>query len=316
VAEVNVDGRLRGHDEKLGGRAAHVKLCNPHSPSEVEAGALTNAKADNAIFNEVRTSARTYAPDRFYAALFAPAAVRDDLIALAAFTGEIERISRQVSEAALGEIRVAWWRDAFLSRGESGRSGNPVLDAFADVIRRRALSLGRIEDYLAAHADALYAEPPASDEALIARLDIIDGTPFHFSASILGIELDDEIADAAARAAGFARLGIELPYALMRGRAELPLARMPNPYDQNEVTDWRPQIAWFAAKGRAALHEVRRHLTGKPKVFTTALLPLALVEPYFRALQNPRHEPAHDIVDVAPIARLWRIARAHWSGRI
>lgn len=277
---------------------------------------MINAENHASTVNLVRTSARTNAPDRFYAALFAPAEAREDLIALAAFTGEIERISRQVSEAALGEIRVAWWRDAFLSRGESGRSGNPVLDAFAEVIRRRALSLGRIEDYLAAHADALYAEQPAGDEELIERLRVIEGTPFLFAAAILGVELDEDTVDAAARAYGFARLGVELPYALMHGRACLPLARAPNPYDQAEVTDWRPQIAWFAAEGRAALQDVRRHLAGKPRSFTTALLPLALVEPYFRALQSPRHEPARDIVDLAPIARLWRIARAHWSGRI
>ncbi|WP_414463094.1 squalene/phytoene synthase family protein [Hyphomicrobium sp. DY-1] len=277
---------------------------------------MTDAVATTASFDTVRTSARTHAPDRFYAALFAPAAARDDLIALAAFTGEIERISRQVSEAMLGEIRVAWWRDAFLSRGESGRSGNPVLDAFAEVIRHRSLSLGRIESYLEAHADALYAEQPASDQDLIARLRIIDGTPFLLAGAILGVDLDEALVDAAARASGFARLGIELPYALMHGRAPLPMPRSPNPYDQKEVTDWRPQIAWMAAEGRRGLADVRRHLTGKPRLFTTALLPLALVEPYFRALQRPRHEPAREIVDVAPMARLWRIARAQWSGGI
>ncbi|HML29883.1 MAG TPA: squalene/phytoene synthase family protein [Hyphomicrobium sp.] len=277
---------------------------------------MTDAAATTASFEMVRTSARTHAPDRFYAALFAPAAARNDLIALAAFTGEIERISRQVSEAMLGEIRVAWWRDAFLSRGESGRSGNPVLDAFAEVIRRRGLSLGRIEDYLTAHADALYAERPANDDELAARLRAIDGTPFLLAGSILGIDLDEEFVDAAGRAYGFARLGTELPYTLMHGREPLPLARSPNPYDQAETTDWRPQMDWLVAEGRQALQDVRRHLTGKSRLFTTAVLPLALVEPYFRALQDHRHEPARDIVDVAPLARLWRIARAHWSGRI
>ncbi|MBS0253499.1 MAG: squalene/phytoene synthase family protein [Proteobacteria bacterium] len=277
---------------------------------------MTDAAATTAAFDMVRTSARTHAPDRFYAALFAPAATRHDLIALAAFTGEIERISRQVSEAMLGEIRVAWWRDAFLSRGESGRSGNPVLDAFAEVIRRRSLSLGRIESYLEAHANALYTEQPASEEDLIARLRMIDGTPFSLAGSILDIDLDDALVDAAARASGFARLGLELPYTLMHGRAPLPLSRSPNPYDQEEVTDWRPQIAWFATEAERGLADVRRQLAGKPRLFTTALLPLALVEPHFRALQKPRHEPAREIVDVAPMARLWRIARAHWSGRI
>ena len=277
---------------------------------------MSNSDTRAIDFDAVRLAARASAPDRYYAALFAPAEARDDLIALAAFTGEIERISRQVSEAALGEIRVAWWRDAFLSRGESGRSGNPTLDAFAEVIRRRALSLGVIEDYLAAHADALYGEPPASDAELGKTLRIIDGTPFAFAGSILGTDLGEVIVDAAARASGFARIGMELPYALMRGRALLPKARSPNPFGPDEAEDWRPQTAWLASEGRRALAEVRRHLTGKPATFTTALLPLALVEPYFRALQNPRHEPARDILEIAPIARLWRIARAHWSGRV
>jgi len=274
---------------------------------------MTMAAVD---FDAVRSSARDHAPDRFYAALFAPAEARHDLIALAAFTGEIERISRQVSEAALGEIRVAWWRDAFLSRGESGRSGNPILDAFADVIRRRGLTLGRIEGYLAAHANALYADPPADDAELNAQLAETDGTPFLLAAGIVGFELDQSIADAAGRASGLARIGRELPYALMHGRGLLPSERSPNPFEAGNTAEWRPEIAWMAAEATQALQDVRRHLTGKPRVFTTALLPLALVEPYFRALQNPRHEPARDIVDIAPVARLWRIARAHWSGRI
>ena len=277
---------------------------------------MSNSDTRAIDLDAVRLSARTHAPDRFYAALFAPQEAREDLIALAAFTGEIERISRLVSEAALGEIRVAWWRDAFLSRGESGQSGNPVLDAFAEVIRRRALSLGLIEDYLAAHADALYGEPPADDAALAKSMRIIDGAPFEFAASILGATLDEPLISAASRSSGFARIGLELPYALMRHRALLPLARSPNPFGPDEPRDWRPQIAWLASEGRKAHAEVRRELKGKSKATTTALLPLALVEPYFRALQDPRHEPARDILEIAPIARLWRIARAHWSGRV
>ena len=277
---------------------------------------MSNSKTPAIDFDAVRLAARSTAPDRFYAALFAPIEAREDLIALAAFSGEIERISRQVSEAALGEIRVAWWRDAFLSRGESGRSGNPILDAFAEVIRRQALSLGVIEDYLEAHADALYGEPPANDADLTKSMRILDGTPLLFAASILGVELDEALLDAAARASGFARIGRELPYALMRGRALLPLARSPNPFGPDEPEDWRPQVAWLASEGREALGQVRHQLKGKPKAVTTALLPLALVEPHFRALQDPRHEPARDIVEFAPISRLWRIARAHWSGRI
>ena len=268
----------------------------------------------------VRESAKTNAPDRYYAALFAPAATRDDLIALAAFTGEIEHIARAVSDAALGEIRVAWWRDAFLSRGESGRSGNPVLDAFGEVIRQRALPLGLIESYLEAHADALFADAPADDRALDDRVQITDGVPLRLAALILGCSVgsaDDDMLNAAARASGFARIGCDLPYSLMRGRAPLPLARSPEARDSSQsAPDWRPAIAWLAGESEAALTVVRRHLAGKDRAFTTALLPLALVEPYFRALQKPGHDPAHDIVELAPVGRLWRIACAHWTGRI
>lgn len=277
---------------------------------------MSNGSTRTAELAQVRASARAHAPDRFYAALFAPLEPRADLIALAAFTGEIERIARQVSEPALGEIRVAWWRDALVKSAESRLTGNPVLDAFAVTVRRRALSLHHIEDYLDAHAEALYPDPPASDADLVARLQRIDGIPFLLAAAILGFEMDAAILEGAARASGFARLGVELPYALMRGRAPLPIARAPNPYEEGTAADWRPQMSWLAEEGRRGLRDVRRHLTGKPRVFTTSLLPLALVEPYFRALQEPGHEPARDIVEIAPIARLWRIARAHWSGRL
>lgn len=264
----------------------------------------------------VRASARLNALDRYYAALFAPAAVRDDLIALAAFSGEIARIGRQINEPAAGEIRIAWWRDALLA-AEHGVSGNPVLDVFADVVKRHALSPERIEDFLSAHAEALYVDAPADDQALNRRLRAIDGTPLALAAQILGVAVDEranEVLDAAARAAGMARIGLELPYALMHGRSPLPVARSPNPFES--PADWHPQIAWLAAEAAAAMGVVRRHLADKPQAFITALLPLALVGPYFRALQMPRHEPTRDLVEIAPLARLWRIARAHWTGRL
>ncbi len=50
--------------------------------------------------------------DRFVTALFAPPAARDELIALYSFNLELARIAEQVSEPMIGEIRLAWWREA------------------------------------------------------------------------------------------------------------------------------------------------------------------------------------------------------------
>jgi phytoene synthase len=264
----------------------------------------------------VRSSARLNAPDRYYAALFAPAPVRGDLIALAAFDGEIARIAQLVSDVALGEIRIAWWRDALLgSDRTSDLTGNPVLDQFADVVQRHGLSSAALEAYFDAHMDALFADPPADDIALNERFRAIDGTPLAFALQILHGPLDADANDligAAGRASGLTRMALTLPYALAAHRAPLPETRSPAPSD----TNWRPQIAWLAQEAGAALAAVRRQLTGKTQDFTTALLPLALIEPYFRALQKPGHEPSRDIVDIAPLARLWRIARAHWTGAL
>ncbi len=269
-----------------------------------------------ANIDAVRLSARLNAPDRYYAALFAPVAVRDDLIALAAFDGEIARIGQIVSDAALGEIRVAWWRDALLGGDQASElSGNPVLDQFADVVRRHQLSHAALDAYFEAHMAALFADPPADDAALNESFRAIDGTPLAFALQILHGPLDagaHNLIAAAGRASGLTRVARTLPNALAAGRTPLPEARVPTPPD----TDWRPQIAWLAREARASLASVRSGLKGHARAFTTALLPLALIEPYFRALQKSGYDPSRDIVDIAPLARLWRIARAHWTGTL
>ena len=269
-----------------------------------------------ANIDAVRLSARLNAPDRYYAALFAPVAVRDDLIALAAFDGEIARIGQIVSDAALGEIRVAWWRDALLGGDQASElSGNPVLDQFADVVRRHQLSHAALDACFEAHMAALFADPPADDAALNESFRAIDGTPLAFALQILHGPLDagaHNLIAAAGRASGLTRVARTLPNALAAGRTPLPEARIPTPPD----TDWRPQIAWLAREAQASLASVRSGLKGQARAFTTALLPLALIEPYFRALQKPGYDPSRDIVDIAPLARLWRIARAHWTGTL
>ena len=58
----------------------------------------------------VRDAARVGAPDRYISALLAPKSVRAELIALGAFSAEIEKIPLTVSEPHLGEVRIQWWR--------------------------------------------------------------------------------------------------------------------------------------------------------------------------------------------------------------
>ena len=77
----------------------------------------------------VRTAARAFERDRYLAALLSPRGVREDLLALAAFAGELARIPAFVSEPMVGEIRLQWWRDAIragLKDGSGEGGGHPI----------------------------------------------------------------------------------------------------------------------------------------------------------------------------------------------
>jgi phytoene synthase len=92
----------------------------------------------------VRRIARDADPDRAIATLFAPAETRADLFALFAFNAELARIADQVSEPGLGAIRLQWWREAIERAASGDVTGNPVADAFGEVLARRTLSRERI----------------------------------------------------------------------------------------------------------------------------------------------------------------------------
>jgi phytoene synthase len=60
----------------------------------------------------------------------------------------------------------------------------------------------------------------------------------------------------------------------------------------------------------------RQHVANLPRPLFVAFLPLALVHPYLRALDRPGRDSLREIAEVAPIRRIWAIARAHWLGRM
>ncbi|KPP82698.1 MAG: phytoene synthase CrtB [Oceanicaulis sp. HLUCCA04] len=98
-------------------------------------------------------------PARYMAALFAPPDTRARLLALYAFNAEIARIPRSVSEPVIGEMRLAWARDAAADifadpprvrrhpvyealAGLKDVAGAPAQDALATLIEARNADLG------------------------------------------------------------------------------------------------------------------------------------------------------------------------------
>lgn len=110
---------------------------------------------------ELDTLVRRVDEDRWLASRFAPRAVRKRLIALYALNYELARVSESVTQAAAGDIRLAWWREAIAAVHEHAQQPtHPVVAAYAE-----------------AHAAAPFA-PTIVERMIEARRKDLDVQPF------------------------------------------------------------------------------------------------------------------------------------------
>lgn len=269
----------------------------------------------------VRESARTLEPDRYLASLLAPKTVRSDLMALAAFTAEINKIPLVVSDPHLAEIRLQWWRDAVLAPQPSA-TGNPVADAFAQVLAQQADDMRALtDDWFDAVAYTFYPSGPETESDLFTELELREGTPFLLAARICGAEPSSalqQITACAGRAYGLARLGVSMAHDFARGRFPLPQVSEAG-LGEGAGPDSLVQSAakgFIASRARAALEQLRAPFQHGSPAPRAAILPLALVEPYLRACERQEHDLTRAIAEIAPLVRVWRIWRAHRTGRL
>jgi phytoene synthase len=124
--------------------------------------------------------------DRYLATLYSPAAVRPALFALHALDLELAQAVATTTEAMLGEIRLAWWREALAKLDTAPPPAQPVLAALA----AHALPLGVRGQALEPLEDAflsLLLDERLGGAALDAHLDRRGGTLFGACATALGV---------------------------------------------------------------------------------------------------------------------------------
>ena len=114
--------------------------------------------------------------DRWLATLYAPAAMRPALLAVHALDLELAKVAATTTDAMLGEIRLAWWRERLLAL-DVEVPAQPVLRALAADVLPRGISgamLARFEDSWLALADGdvagFVAARGAAVGGVIARL--------------------------------------------------------------------------------------------------------------------------------------------------
>jgi 15-cis-phytoene synthase len=284
------------------------------------------AGADSDDAGAVAAAARDGEFDRYLAALLAPSGTRPGLLALAAFSAEIARVPLVAArEPAIGEIRLQWWRDALDPTGSAVRTGAPVADALRAAVARHGLPRALLDGMIDARSFELTGELFADEASLRDYLWKSEGAPFALAARIIAPSLDtdaDGAAIACSYAYGLTRLLLALPRTLSLGRVPLPQSRLdtarvkPEELLAGEASDAIAHLLEdLRAEARSSLVTSRQHVASLPRAIRTAFLPLALVEPYLRALERPGRDLLRGPAEIVPLTRVWRIVMAHWLGR-
>jgi phytoene synthase len=273
---------------------------------------------------------QTSDPDRRMAALFAPPEIRGRLFSLYAFYHEIARIPEAVSDAMIGEMRLAWAREA-------------VADLFSDPpkVRRHdiyeALSELRaapgapdretLETLVEARAADLGEGPfPTRDD----RRDYVDCTAvtlMRAAARLCKPDLDlggeaGAAIHAAGRLWGFTGLVRAFPALCQAGRPPFAADELAGaPLNETDLHQGaKPADAKAALKGLIAeAEEARAMLSRTRSVLPADVFPAlgyaGLARGYLKqikALQDPYRETA----DRPLAARQWRLTWGSLTGRI
>ena len=265
---------------------------------------------------------RQHDPDRYYAALFAPAAKRPLLFALYAFNYEIARVAEHVREPMLGEMRLEWWREMV----ESARKGEPIAHdvarGLALLFRQTGLALSEIDTMLEARAAHTGAEPIASIEALEGYADATSGALMRLALRILGAGgAHDALAHEAGIAYALAGLLRALPFHAAQRRLYLPQSLLAEfGLTREEIFEGRGgeklkrAMRWLAERAGNRLASARRR--PRPRKFVVAVLPATLVPLYLKPVMWRGFEPYRTRIEVPLARRQWRLLHAALRGRI
>ena len=112
--------------------------------------------------------------ERYETVLFAPNAQQARLWVLYAFNQEIAKTRESVSEPALGEIRLQWWRDVVVELRKGIVREHPVVAALAAVQPSDAV-FSLLDDLIDARGRDLYDDGPADQAALVEYADSVGG---------------------------------------------------------------------------------------------------------------------------------------------
>ena len=258
-------------------------------------------------------------PDRYWATLFAPAEKRPYLHALHAFNFEVARVRDSVREPMLGEIRLQWWRDALQGEARGDVRANPVAAALDDTLVTFRLPRQALVDLIDARVFDLYDDPMPSLNDLEGYCGETSSRLIQIAATVLTDGADPGCADAAGHAGvAYAVTGLlrAFPWHARAGQVYLPqdiLAR--HGVVREDIVGGRggpglrAALADMRAVARKHLDQARRLRATVPAEAAPAFRPLALVEPYLKAMERPGYDPFVTPVELPRWRAIWALWR-------
>ncbi|HWD25856.1 MAG TPA: squalene/phytoene synthase family protein [Rhizomicrobium sp.] len=259
-------------------------------------------------------------PDRYLAALFAPAAKRPLLHALYAFNIEIARVADTVREPMMGEIRLEWWRET-LDGARAGRPRNhDVARALAALFAATALPTEPFDAMIDARTfDASSAVFP--DRAAVeAYCDATSGNLMRLAAMILGAP-DDAMAREAGTAYALAGIVRSIPHHAARHKTFLPQSLMQAAglakdalfirHERDRVKAVVAQMALWANEHLAAARRLR-----VPRETLPAYLPAAIAPLFLSRVTRTGFDPTVHAHEIAIHRRQVRLLAAAMRRRI
>ena len=260
--------------------------------------------------------------DRWIATRFAPEAAQPHLDALHAFSLEVARVREIVSEPLIGEVRHQYWRDRLAQGGTGEGEGNQVAAALLDTIARFRLPVPALVALVEARSFDLYDDPMPTLVDLEGYSGETASSLMRLASLVLAEGRDPGGADAVGHAGvAYAIAGLvrAVPWHTSRGQVYLPgdlLAR--HGLDREAIVarrdgpPLRAALAELRAIVRRHLGAARAALPGLAPQARTAVLGMALVEPYLKAMERRDYEPFRSVVEVPSWRRLialWRFSR-------
>jgi phytoene synthase len=253
--------------------------------------------------------------DRYLTALFAAEPERAHLMTLYAFNVEVAKIRESVSEGMIGAIKLQWWRDVIAGIYERGAvpRGNPLLEALAELVARRALSRAHFDALLDARARDMEEDAPADIASLEAYAE---GTSARLTLLALEVlDVRDPQTIAAARHVGIAwALTGVVRAVLFHARAHRLLLPESTGVTTQDLND-RRNTGRIAAAVREIGELARAHIAKARTIrvdrrAVPALLPATLADGYLNGFERR----GYDVFDPRHALQRPAVARMTWNG--